>query len=300
MTIHFPSLRAQALSKCLQAANMSSPAQALLSSTEPPHHVIEGLGPASSVGAGSKLVVAGLALLAGCFMVIGLGHLQEPPAAQAFATPASLAPSLSVRPALHPRLHPRRQFAEPGSATGPNAPDAPAPSTAAADPAGADASTPRAPATGVDGARAAVLLAVAGGVVGVWSALRLRCGAGRPPVSAVPAGQRPSMALSAETAEFLTPDPREAAPPKDGTRIAVLGDLHLDPREMDGFHECRAHVVKHLDAAATSHVVSLGDLGGKAEGAEPGSQKCFNLAKVRPGLCSPVVFLTHSGGSSRR
>jgi len=63
----------------------------------------------------------------------------------------------------------------------------------------------------------------------------------------------------------------------DTVRVAVLGDLHLDPSEMDLFHECQGHLKRHLDQSASSRVVSLGDLAGYKS--DPGSQKCFDRAE---------------------
>ena len=51
--------------------------------------------------------------------------------------------------------------------------------------------------------------------------------------------------------------------PNDPTNytVAILGDLHIDPRDTEHSYEGRDHVKAILDAAPNPFLVSLGDLG---------------------------------------
>ena len=54
-------------------------------------------------------------------------------------------------------------------------------------------------------------------------------------------------------------------PSADEFTVAILGDLHVDPRKLDDYAEGRSHIVPVLEDAASRGVgaalVSLGDLG---------------------------------------
>jgi len=68
-----------------------------------------------------------------------------------------------------------------------------------------------------------------------------------------------------------------SATPGEIAKVAVLGDLHLDPNDvaqMNVFAKAR----EQLSAQQLSHVVSLGDLGGYA--CRPGSLESFHVAKA--------------------
>jgi len=74
---------------------------------------------------------------------------------------------------------------------------------------------------------------------------------------------------------------------KDEFTIAILGDLHLDPRYMDDHIKGRDHFLKALDDGKrpNSVVVSLGDLG-ESKSVVAGSKElfagttgCFKLAR---------------------
>ena len=93
-----------------------------------------------------------------------------------------------------------------------------------------------------------------------------------PPVPVRP-GIRPLRAINDEIiesptfyADELCVEDDECAVP-DGNQfcVAVLGDLHMDPRKMDDYVSGREHVVKILEDAqgrgVETAVVSLGDLG---------------------------------------
>jgi len=68
--------------------------------------------------------------------------------------------------------------------------------------------------------------------------------------------------------------------------VAILGDLHIDPRDLDHTFEGREHMKKALDESATSNkfLVSLGDLGESKDCTETkqlfsGTTPCFQLAR---------------------
>ena len=65
--------------------------------------------------------------------------------------------------------------------------------------------------------------------------------------------------------------------------LAVLGDLHLDHRDMKGHEEGRQHIINNMKEVAStlspkaqSHLISLGDLGAYGDA---GTTTCFKLAK---------------------
>jgi len=66
--------------------------------------------------------------------------------------------------------------------------------------------------------------------------------------------------------------------------LAILGDLHLDPRDLDHSYLGREHINKHLEGAPNPFVVSLGDLGESKDCTQTqqlfsGTSECFKLSK---------------------
>ena len=78
-------------------------------------------------------------------------------------------------------------------------------------------------------------------------------------------------------------------PESDSFCVAVLGDLHIDPRKMDDYEEGRGHFLPLLEDASSrgvaTAVVSLGDLG-ESKSVRPdetaelfaGTTECHELA----------------------
>lgn len=74
--------------------------------------------------------------------------------------------------------------------------------------------------------------------------------------------------------------------PEDPTSFAVgiLGDLHIDPRDMEHTYEGREHVKKTLEGYPRTFLVSLGDLGESKDCTQTkqlfsGTTPCFKLAR---------------------
>merc|ERR1719487_2182893 len=70
----------------------------------------------------------------------------------------------------------------------------------------------------------------------------------------------------------------------DEYTLAILGDLHLDPRDLDHSFEGRAHMKKILDESPNPFVVSLGDLGESKDCTQTqqlfsGTSDCFKLSR---------------------
>merc|ERR1719247_1480751 len=66
--------------------------------------------------------------------------------------------------------------------------------------------------------------------------------------------------------------------------LAILGDLHLDPRDLDHSYEGRSHMNTLLEGAPNPFVVSLGDLGESKDCTQTqqlfsGTSECFKLSK---------------------
>ena len=117
----------------------------------------------------------------------------------------------------------------------------------------------------------------------------LACSApqGAPRVHCRPSLRRARLARSASLHVTSPHTPRRAvavrAQQQEELRVAVVGDLHLDPGpQMELFYEARGQLKAALCDVAGKPlnevcVVQLGDLGAYA--AQPGSQACFDLAK---------------------
>jgi len=69
--------------------------------------------------------------------------------------------------------------------------------------------------------------------------------------------------------------------------LGVLGDLHMDPRDLDDSFEGRGHIKAVLDASPRPYVCSLGDLGESKDCTQTqqlfaGTTPCFELVRHRP------------------
>ena len=74
--------------------------------------------------------------------------------------------------------------------------------------------------------------------------------------------------------------------PDDPTNytVAILGDLHMDPRDVEHSYERREHVKKVLDESPNPFLVSLGDLGESKDCTESkqlfaGTTECFKMGR---------------------
>ena len=74
--------------------------------------------------------------------------------------------------------------------------------------------------------------------------------------------------------------------PDDPTNytLAILGDLHMDPRDVEHSYEGRDHVKKILDESPNPFLVSLGDLGESKDCTESkqlfaGTTECFKMVR---------------------
>jgi len=70
----------------------------------------------------------------------------------------------------------------------------------------------------------------------------------------------------------------------DEFTLAILGDLHMDPRDLDHSFEGRSHIKKLLDDSPNPFVCSLGDLGESKDCTQTqqlfsGTSECFKLVK---------------------
>merc|ERR1719183_1999601 len=70
----------------------------------------------------------------------------------------------------------------------------------------------------------------------------------------------------------------------DEFTLAILGDLHLDPRDLDHSYEGRDHMNTLLEGAPNPFVVSLGDLGESKDCTQTqqlfsGTSECFKLCR---------------------
>jgi len=70
----------------------------------------------------------------------------------------------------------------------------------------------------------------------------------------------------------------------DEYTLAILGDLHLDPRDLDQSYEGRGHMKAILDEGPNPFVVSLGDLGESKDCTQTqqlfsGTSECFKLTR---------------------
>ena len=66
--------------------------------------------------------------------------------------------------------------------------------------------------------------------------------------------------------------------------LAILGDLHMDPRDVEHSYEGREHVKKILDESPNPFLVSLGDLGESKDCTESkqlfaGTTECFKMVR---------------------
>ena len=66
--------------------------------------------------------------------------------------------------------------------------------------------------------------------------------------------------------------------------LAILGDLHLDPRDVEHSYEGQGHIKKILDESPNPFLVSLGDLGESKDVNESkqlfaGTTDCFKMAR---------------------
>ena len=82
------------------------------------------------------------------------------------------------------------------------------------------------------------------------------------------------------TPTSLTIDPND---PTNYT-LAILGDLHMDPRDTDHSYEGRGHIKKILDESPNPFLVSLGDLGESKDVNESkqlfaGTTDCFKMVR---------------------
>lgn len=106
-------------------------------------------------------------------------------------------------------------------------------------------------------------------------------------------GRQPRSTIHASRARALTVHAKESDEtpslewdPKDPTAytIGILGDLHVDPRDLEHTMVGREHMKAHLKDAPNKFVVSLGDLGESKDCTETkqlyaGTTECFNVVK---------------------
>lgn len=82
--------------------------------------------------------------------------------------------------------------------------------------------------------------------------------------------------------------------------VSVLGDLHLEPAQMQLFHEARQQLTRAMaDAGSGARVVQLGDLGGYKN--QPGDVCCLHTAAwaIRQ-HCADATCHRCSGGAAGR